>query len=199
MTHRLHNVIYGRLDAIAAAEKITRVELGLMSRELLEYVPDTHDIDIVNRLIGVLTPRNRNAAILYFSEFLPWSVEEDKKGEFVRFGKMKEKDKQVKRHMDAIKEFLSDEKNDIWSWSKDNIREVKILNGAVELDKAIERAMKGTDTDTKHIDPLSKAEVLSVLIKRITPDEMLDLLSELAGSPEEKSEGETQAEESAAA
>ena len=48
--HRLHNTVYARLEAIAAAEKITRVELGALSRELLVYVPDTHDIDIVNRL-----------------------------------------------------------------------------------------------------------------------------------------------------
>ena len=67
--NNLKAVVYGRLEAIMAAEKITRVELGAMSRELLMYVPDTNDIDIVNRLLGVLTPMNRRTAILFFFKF----------------------------------------------------------------------------------------------------------------------------------
>ena len=55
-THRLHNSVYARLDAIASAEKITRVELSALSREALTYVMETHDIELVNRLIGVLPP-----------------------------------------------------------------------------------------------------------------------------------------------
>ena len=100
MTNNLKAVVYGRLEAIMAAEKITRVELGAMSRELLIYVPETHDIDIVNRLINALTPVNRRAAILFFKHFLPWDVENDADGVFAKFGKMHKGEKKVaKKHM----------------------------------------------------------------------------------------------------
>lgn len=118
MTNNLKAVVYGRLEAIANAEKITRFELGAISRELLMYVPDSNDIDIVNRLIGVLTPMNRKIAILFFKHFLPWEVEVDHDDEFSRFGKKLKADKKVKRRMEMIVEFLSDENANIWSWAE---------------------------------------------------------------------------------
>lgn len=179
MTHNLHNVVYARLDAIANAEKITRKELAALSRELLTYVPDTHDIDIVNRLIGVLTPVNRKVAILFFTHFLPWQVEKQDE-QFSRFGKMKEKQKQIKRHADLIAEFLKDENQSIWTWADQHIEvEQKQINLADGLEKALGEAINGVDTDKKHGDPLSKAEVLAIVMKHITSEEMLDALSSL--------------------
>lgn len=182
MTHALHNVVYARLDAIANAEKITRAELGALSRELLVYVPDTHDIDIVNRLLVVLTPVNRRAAILYFQHFLPWQAENDKDGKFQRFGKMLKGERQVKLRMDAIAAWLANEANNLWSWSDDNIEmKPKDLGGSVT--KAIERALKGDDkTGTpalSHMDVMKAvfdggitlADLLAVIDTITSPDD----------------------------
>jgi len=187
MTHRLHNVVYARLDAVAAAEKITRVELGHLSRELLEYVVDTHDIDIVNRLIGVLTPVNKRVSILYFTHFLPWTVEKDSDGKFVRFGKMLGKPKQVKKRVELIAAFLVNENNNIWSWSDEHIEvEQKQINLGEKLETAIVQAMQGVDTDKQHGDALSKADILTVVMKHITGDEMLDIITSVADEVQEQ-------------
>ena len=111
--HRLHNVVMARFDAIAAAEKITRVELGLLSREILVYVPESQDIEFVNRLLGVLTPMNRRTAILYFGHFLPWEQEHDKEGNFNRFAKKMVGEKKLKKKADAIVTWLAKEENNI--------------------------------------------------------------------------------------
>ena len=83
--------ILAHITAIAAAEKITRASLGEISRELIMYVPDTKDIDLVNRLLGVLTPMNRATAVLYFKHFLPWDWEKDAN----KFGSMMQGDKKL--------------------------------------------------------------------------------------------------------
>lgn len=174
MTHRLHNVVYARLEAIANAEKITRKELGELSRELLTYVPDTHDIDIVNRLIGVLTPVNRRAAIAYFKHFLPWQVEHEADGQtFSRFGKMLQGEKKVKRRMDSIAEWLKDEANNIWKWSDDNLDvEVKQKDFYALVSKQIQKALEGdekSDTPALTRDQL----VAAIFAGGVTIDDML--------------------------
>lgn len=177
--HKLHNVVYARLDTIANAEKITRVELAALSREALTYVVETHDIDLVNRLIGVLTPMNRKTAILYFSHFLPWNVEH-KDDAFSRFGKMMEQSKKVKKRLKSIADFLSDESNDIWTWAEANIEvEQRQVNVADMLSSALEKAINGVDTDKTHGDPMSKAEIMGVIMQQIDAEEMLNILGDL--------------------
>jgi succinate dehydrogenase flavin-adding protein (antitoxin of CptAB toxin-antitoxin module) len=144
MENNLKAVVYGRLEAIAAAEKITRVELSAMSRELLLYVPDSQDIDIVNRLLGVLTPFHRRGAILFFGHFLPWEQEKDAKGKFSRFGKKTKSEKSLAKKTDAIKEFLADETNDIWSWLDRNA-EVKQKDFSAMIARAIKKALEGDE------------------------------------------------------
>lgn len=144
-TNNLKAVVYGRLEAIAAAEKITRAELAALSRELLIYVPETHDIAIVNRLIGVLTPMNKKVSIMYFTHFLPWEVERDSDGNFVSFGKMMKKEKQVKRRMDAITEWLADEDNTMWTWAETNVDLTKKKDFRAMIAKAIEKALQGDE------------------------------------------------------
>lgn len=172
--HKLHNTVYARLDAIAGAEKITRKELGFLSREALEYVVDTDDIDLVNRLLGVLTPVNRKVAILYFSQFLPWEVEKDKDGVFQRFGKRIKGERKLKAKLEAIAEWLKDEANNLWSWSEDNI-EVKKKDFKATIARAVKKALQG---DQKSDTPaLTKAEVMqAVLDGGVTLDDILAVL-----------------------
>lgn len=169
--HRLHNTVYARLEAIAAAEKITRAELGHLSRELLIYVPETQDIDIVNRLIGVLTPVNKKVAILYFKHFLPWQVEEDHDGNFERFGKKLQGDKKVKNRMEAITKWLVEEENNIWTWANENI-EVKQKDFKAAVARAIKKALEGDEkTDTP---ALTRDEIMAAIFEGgVTIDDML--------------------------
>lgn len=199
MTHRLHNVVYARLDAIANAEKITRAELGALSRELLQYVPDTNDIDIVNRLINVLTPVNRRAAIAYFNHFLPWQVEHEADGEtFSRFGKMIQGDKKIKRKIDAIAEWLKDESNNIWVWSDSNLDiEVKKKDFYGLVSKQIQKALKG---DEKSDTPaLTREELLSAIFAGgVTIDDMLYGIEAREKAIAEAEAGQVPAEKQAA-
>lgn len=173
----LHNIVYARLDAIASAEKITRVELAALSREALTYVTETHDIDLINRLIGVLTPVNRKVSILYFRHFLPWEVEENNKGEFERFGKMLKKDKAVKRKMDLIAEWLAEEGNTIWVWQNDNVDLTKKKDFAGTIKKAVEKALKGDEKSGT--EPLSRHEIMmAVMLGGFTMDDMLEALTD---------------------
>ncbi len=185
-THRLHNSVYARLDAIASAEKITRVELSILSRDALTYVMESHDIELVNRLIGVLTPVNRKVSILYFSHFLPWNVEKTDDN-FSRFGKMMDKPKQLKKRADLIIDWLAVDTNDIWVWAEDNIEvEQKQVDLAAGLEKALVQAMEGVDTDKSHGEALSKLDVLAVVMRHITADEMLEAMTSLEVVPLEE-------------
>ena len=171
--HRLHNVVYARLEAIASAEKITRVELGHLSRELLTYVVETHDVDIVNRLIGVLTPMNRQTSILFFTHFLPWSVEKDKQDNFNRFGKMSKGEKKLAASHTNIAAFLGDEENNIWTWAAENIEvEQKKKDFAGLIAKSITRALEGDEkTDTP---PLARDELMAAIFAGgVTLDDLL--------------------------
>lgn len=152
--NNLKTIVYQRLEAIANAEKITRVELAALSRELLIYVPETNDIDIVNRLLGVLTRMNERVAILYFGHFLPWVQEKDAQDNFTRFGKKMDGDKKVTKRMALITEWLKDEANDIWSWSDANI-ELKQRDLVSPIGRAINKALEGDEkTDTAPVSPL---------------------------------------------
>lgn len=174
--HRLHNVVYARLDAIAAAEKITRAELGGLSRELLIYIPDTQDIDILNRLIGVLTAVNSKVAVEYFKHFLPWQVEQDKDGNFLRFGKKMQGEKKLAKKLEAITEWLKDESNNIWTWADVNI-EIKKKDFKAGIARAIKSALKGDDKS--ETPALSKAEIMSAIFDGgVTLDDMLSVIEQ---------------------
>lgn len=160
MTNNLKAVIVADIDAVKASEKITKAKLRDLSRNILLYVPESGDIDVVNRLIGVLTPMNKRTAILFFRAFLPWEVEENK-GEFSRFGKKLTKEKVVKRKLDAITEFLADEGNDIWSWAAVEVTvEYKPKNFSADITKAVQKALKGEVKDNGETPPISAEEVM---------------------------------------
>ena len=170
--HRLHNVVHARFDAIAAAEKITRQELGLLSREALTYVVESQDIEFVNRLLGVLTPVNRRASILYFQHFLPWEVEHDKEGNFNRFAKKMQGEKKIHKRLELIAAWLADEANNLWTWADDNI-EMKQKDFKSAVARAIKQALKGDEkTNT---DPLSVMDLMSAIFEGgVTIDMMME-------------------------
>lgn len=182
-THRLHNIVYANIEAVKNAEKVTRKALAELSRDLLTYVPESNDIDAVNRLIGVLTPMNRKTAIMFFTHMLPWSVEKDTHDEFVRFGKRFEKQKQVARKLGHIVEFLSNETNTIWTWAETNIEmELKTRNLADDLKKSVEKALKGTEASKTYeaAEPLSQADVIAAMLDAgVTLEAMLEAVTDI--------------------
>ena len=143
-TKELKNSVYARLETIANAEKITKAEMVPMAEELLQYVPETDDIDVVNRLFVVLNPATRASAIVFFRHFLPWKSEEDKDGKFNRFGKRMDGNRAVETRMKRIAEFLADKDATFWNWVDDNV-EVKQKNFGATVSNAVKKALKGDE------------------------------------------------------
>ena len=164
--NNLKTVINVRIDAIKASEAVTKAELGFVSRELLAYVPDSKDIGAVNRLLDVLTPKNREMSVIFFRHFLPWNYD-DTANMFVG---MVTGDTKRKRKIDACHTFLKKEENNIWTWAKVNIAPMKrAKNYAGRIQSVISAALN----DEKA--PLSEKEVFAA----ITTAMPLALLNEL--------------------
>jgi len=161
-TNEMKASLLKRLAVLADAEKVTKATLQDMAHDLLGYVPETKDIDIVNRLIDVLTPINRKTAIQFFKHFLAWQVEE-LDGAFVRFTKMsasvKTRDKCTKR----IAKFFADNET-FWTWAEREVAvELKKKDFSALIIKAITAAKKGDEkTDTQ---ALTNKEIVAAFFK----------------------------------
>jgi hypothetical protein len=152
-----------KIDAIEAAEKVTKDMLGSVSRDIIEYnvLNSSDDVGRVGRLIAVLTPMNKATALIFFDHFLPWKLE----GE-VFTNKLQGK-KKLDRYWDNAKDFLSDENNTIWTWAADNVTvEKQDYNLAENVTKAIQMALAGKAESkrTNAADPLSPMEVLQAVV-----------------------------------
>lgn len=138
MTNNLKTVIEGRIEALAKAETVTKVELAAASRELLHYVPDTNDIGMVNRLLAVLTRNNYRVAALFFAAFLPWKFD-DEAGMFA--GKVKGEQK-IANKLAAAKAFLAKEENNIWTWAEREVKiEARTKNYQAQIANLVTRAL----------------------------------------------------------
>jgi len=177
-----------RIDAIRASEKITKLELGLISRELLLYVPDSKDIDAVNRLLNVLTPMNYRTAQLFFSNFLPWVWDEKNN----RFAAMSKGDKGVNGKLASIKEFLDEPANTIWLWAERNIKLETVKTPFEErLTSLVSKALKGE----KGLEPIDKnAVIMAVMAGGVSAGDLINLMETAKAQFEAK-----QAEEAAKA
>ena len=131
-------VIVAGIASVAKSETNVRSKLSSLSRELLMYVPDSGDIGMVNRLLDVVTPRNREMLVLFFNEFLPWKLE---KTAGIFTGKIKGKGS-IEKKLTAIDQFLKREHNDVWTWADENITTtVRPKNYASKLTKLVERSL----------------------------------------------------------
>jgi hypothetical protein len=169
--------------ALATSERVTKAELQVQSRNVLEAVHVTGDIGYANRLIEVLTPVNKKTAIVYFKHFAGFSFD-DTLGIFTK--------KSKKRYEAAHKEslvFLEDPLNNIWTWAARNVTvEQKAFsldtvtnNVKLYLQKAKDQGM--TDKD-----------VMRAIIKGgITADCIIAMMDELGYDVAEEtvSEGQT--------
>lgn len=130
------NQINTRIEAIKASERTTKKELGLVSREVLEYTTEHMDAQVINRLVAVLTPMNKKTAIQFFSAFTPfkWVAETGV------FGAVKKKVKD--QAIAAMQDFLATD-GDIWSWAEDHLKvEKKEPNFLSNITKNITKALE---------------------------------------------------------
>lgn len=183
----LLKTINARIGKIGNGERTFREEMSHVSRELLTYIRDNGDIDAVNRLLGVLTPKNKENARKYFINFLPyqWNRQED------RFGsKSKNKDVVAKKNK-AIEAFLADEANNLFTWAgrTQQPREQKPKDYAKEVSNVVDKALSddknGVDVKT----------VLKSVLKTAIADEKMKLadIFDLVNSVVAEIEAETKA------
>lgn len=144
--------INNKIDVLAKSERITKAVLSELSRDLLAYVligegevEATFDIQPVNRVLQVLTPINKRVAVLYFSQFMPFKMIEDK----AVFGKMGKQSK-VDECIVNAELALIDDGFDIWSWAANNVKvEPKEVDWnqklTSDMTKAIEAGLTGDD------------------------------------------------------
>ncbi len=161
-----------RIDAIRASEKITKVELGSISRELLLYVPDSKDIDAVNRLLDVLTPMNYRTAQMFFANFLPWVWDEKNN----RFAAMSKGDKAINGKLDSVKAFLEEPANNIWLWAERNIKLEPVKTPFGErLTALVAKSLKGE----KGLDPIGKADIVAaVMAGGVSAGDLINIMEE---------------------
>lgn len=169
------DVLNKRINVIANAENVVYNELGLFSREVLDYVLKSKDITPVNKLIGkddngkpYLTRNNRVVAMHFFSAMLPFTFEGKASDASLKFVKMKGERSQVKS-VKEINDFLHDPQATIWTWAKVNVTtEKKPVDYAAKVGNAITDALDTTKGN------MSKQDVLfSVLKSGISLDDML--------------------------
>lgn len=142
--------INGKITKIRNAEKVTKAVLGELSRELLEYVKETGDVQPVNKLISVLTPMNKRTAMLFFSHFLPFNQED---GTFTK--------KKRNGTFALTDEFLATD-DTIWDWAADNIKVEK---------KEIDWTQRLTNDMTKAIEAGLTAQDIINILGQVLPEE----------------------------
>lgn len=177
--------INARIATIGTGEMSIKKELGLISREMLEYIWNTGDIDAVNRLMAVLTPKNKDACKQFFNTFLAhtWEMKTS------RFGaKTKNKDV-VEKKSGNCKNFLAIDTNTIWTWliEQDNREPVAKPK---EYEKKIEALVKKSLEDKEEHIPASV--VIRAIIKAGVS--LAEIIEAVAPMPkEEKQEEQKQA------
>lgn len=103
------------IKVLTKGENEVRAQLNVLSRTVLEAVHATENIGYVNKLIDVLTPINRKAAIVFFKHFAGFHYD-DATAQFTK----KSKKRYDQAHADAIV-FLEDPNNNLFSWASRHI------------------------------------------------------------------------------
>src|SRR6478735_4895380 len=104
------------IDALQQSEGVTKRELRVLSRTVLEAHHSTGDVVFINKLLEVLTPLNKRVCILFFKEFSGFMWDDQLK----RFTKKSKKNYDNAHKMYV--EFMADPNNNIWSWAERNVK-----------------------------------------------------------------------------
>lgn len=113
--------LYKAINQLGKLEAKVKPLLAQLSRDILALHSSDdvqrNDVRVVNSLIAQLSPVNKRIACLFFREFLPYTFDT----ETSTFGKLQKKEKIVADKLAAMKEFLADESNTIWTWQNRNV------------------------------------------------------------------------------
>lgn len=168
------------INQLSKAEKITKTNLSVLSRELLAHSIEHKDASLVNKMLGgdVLSPANLRIARLYFAEFMPFAqvlVDRIEGGKAVKqlAGFKNFSERRSASMMEKVEEWLADDKNDIWAWQSDNVQmEKKPADYASKLTKLVEKALSDAD---EGLDALAILD--AVIAGGVDPVAMADMLT----------------------
>ncbi len=157
------------IDAIRNSEAITKRELRVLSRSVLEAVHATGDIGFVNKLVDVLSPVNKRVFRLYAKEFTGFVFDETS----LLFTKKSKKSYEARAK--ACSEFLEDPNNNIWTWAE---RHVDVEKKAFNVDQ-ITDAFKMWQQRAEKQGLTQKDVVRAVLKAGVDVDTIIDLMGEM--------------------
>jgi hypothetical protein len=171
------NVRFDELIAsVHGAEKITKPALAEISRIVLVQIHFDGDIRPLNRVLDVLTPMNRKAAVLFFQHFSGFQYSE-KDG---YFGKKDKPNYEAKYH--AAEKELEDESFNIWTWAE---REIKMEAKPFDLGKVtafIQNSLKKAEKNGFSQQDVVKA----VLLGGVSTDDIMAVLAEMVPENQER-------------
>lgn len=162
------------IASLAKREKTTKAAITELSRSVLEAVIDTKDSRIANKFVNALTPVNRKVVILYLNHFLPFHFSKDAGA----FGKMHEKEFDTKA--EAIKEWLEDPHNNVWSWAD---REVEIEKKPFDLAK-VTKSIEGFIKKAEKAKVSQKDLFKAILAGGLDVDTLIECINEMSGEAE---------------
>lgn len=144
------------LAAVQAAERVTKEQLRVLSRDLLGALHGAEefeatlagDIQFINQLIPALTPMNRKTFILFCNEFTGFHFD-DSTGEYGEYTKKIQKGKAETREK-ALK-FLADPLNNLWSWAERHVKVEKKPFSLSKLTAMVEKAREETGGDDEAV------------------------------------------------
>lgn len=157
------------IDAIRNSEQITKRELRVLSRSILEAVHATGDIGFVNKLIDVLSPVNKRVFRLYAKEFTGFAFDD---ASLIFTKKSKKKYEACAK---ACTEFLADPNNNIWSWAE---RHIDVEKKAFNIDQ-ITDAFKMWQQRAEKQGLTQKDVVRAVLKAGVEVDTIIELMGEM--------------------
>lgn len=155
---------------LAASEKVTKEDLKVLSRNVLEAWHATGQVVYANKLLMVLSPVNKKVAVVFFKRFSGYSFDEVQ-GMFT--GKSKKRYEQAA--LDCV-EFLADPHNNIWTWAD---RHVEIQAKDFELG-AVTKYITSTLKKAAGVG-LSQSDVLRAVFKAgVEPSALVAAFNEMA-------------------
>lgn len=159
--------INARIETIAQAERVTKKELGLLSREIFEYTLEQWDSQVINRLLAVLTPMNKRTAILYFQAFTPFKYVEEAQ----EFGGIVKANDNKARCEALMVAFLGSDGN-IWTWAEQHVKvEPKEVDFLANITKNVKKAIESDKGD---------GVLEAVLAGGVTPADIMAVLAAMA-------------------
>ena len=166
------------LERITKAENVTKHELKLVSRTMLEAWHITGNVHYINRLLKVVTPVNKKALIVFAKHFGGFSYDEVL-GEFTH----KSKKRYESAHKLAL-EFLENPNNNLWTWAERHI-EVQQKPFSVEsVEKYMKTALAKVDGDK-----ITQAKILVAVFKAgVDPMAILEAMDMLGYNYDENTE-----------